>query len=396
MNNNFFSIARYLRCAGYQADVLLGPHEVQHFHPAADSRDLSFQGVVRHVSFGAPLGLSSTPASSIRAALAGYDVIFACGTAPAYLAKAGLRADVFVPYGGDLVDMTRWQLHYPHKAWRMFDFVRQQRRGIGMARVLQMSRVARPADAQAAGDGQWVNEVAIARFAPRAERWTVNLPMVFHPQYDILLDHLLARSHWGHVFDDLRRRHALVVVNHNRILFSDPGDHNSKGTDILLRGWQAFRKAHPKVTAALVCVEYGRDVARGKALSSELGIADAVVWLPQMLRKDLMPLLMQADVVCGQFAHSAMACGTIFEALVAGRPVLGKRTDTWYDDYVLYPMLKADTPALVAARLEEVVSHPEKAREMGREGRRWYEEEVVGRAIGLYERLIQSKVSRTQ
>ena len=111
-----------------------------------------------------------------------------------------------------------------------------------------------------------------------------------------------------------------------------------------------------------------------------------MVWLPQMYRKDLMYGLHAADIVCAEFEHSWVASGVLYEALVVGRPLLAYREERRYQEEYpeLYPIMNAREPESIAARLEEYVDHPEVFQEMGRQGRAWYQEHIVDKALAKY------------
>lgn len=101
MNNNAVNLARYLQDAGLDCTVLLYQNEASHFVPEADA----LSGVTykfRTLSWGSYVNYFLTSPKVIRSDLADFDYIIGSRLAPAFLAKAGIPLDMFMPTGGDL------------------------------------------------------------------------------------------------------------------------------------------------------------------------------------------------------------------------------------------------------------------------------------------------------
>jgi len=376
MNNNHFSMARFLRDRGVDAEVLLYDQEFDHFQPSADTFDLDYMNFTRRLSWGSVRQFLRATASDVREDLAPYGILIGCGFAPAYCEKAGRQLDIFAPYGADMMSDASLRLVSPHLITHVWTAALYQARGIAKARVIHMALT---------------NEILEARYEQlkgASQRWVEGLPMVHTPTYrpDVIAG-LANRTHWGNEFERLRRDADLMVVYHGRHCWTCPRhDLNNKGTDKFLNGWALFVRRNPRVKARLVTVEYGKDVAASRALIRDLGIESSVAWLPQMFRKDLMVGLNLADIVCGEFEHNWMAGGVLYEALALGKPLLAWRDDDPYSATYpsLYPILRAGDPESVAARLEQYWADPESCRQMGEEGRRWYQREIVERSLDRY------------
>lgn len=385
MNNNHFSMARFLRDRDIDVTVLRFDHEQDHFHPSADTYDLSYMDYVRQLTWGSSLRFLSTPVEQIEGDLASYDVLIGCGWAPAYCEKAGRILDIFKPYGDDIWAQTFYRFVSPQLLLGFWAAVRKQRRGIAKSRVFHMS---------VTND---LYETQYAKYKGVSARWAEGFPIVYSPTYQPEhLDEVENRTHWGHEFRRLRDQYDLMVISHGRHYWKcSADDPNAKGTDKLLRGWAIFRQTNPTTKAVFVTLEYGKHVVHSKALIEELGIADSVVWLPRMCRKDVMVGLKYSDVVCAQFANSWMTSGVLYEALVLGKPILAWRDDAYYSTCYprLYPILNANDPGSIAARLTEYVEHPEACKRMGAQGRRWYEEEVVKKTVDKYVAYINARAT---
>src|SRR5690349_18189507 len=101
-NNMLFSLCRHLRDRALDAWLVLLNNELMQFHPSWDTFDLSYQGFTRTVAWGDLPAYALTSAARIRADLADFDFIIGTNTAPAYVAKAKLRCDIFFPHGSDI------------------------------------------------------------------------------------------------------------------------------------------------------------------------------------------------------------------------------------------------------------------------------------------------------
>lgn len=386
MNNNMFAIVRLLRDRGLDAHLLPLDHELDHFHPSADAFDLEYQRYTRPLSWGAYPGFLRTPASRIAAELSGFDALIGCGSAPAFLWKAGRALDIFVPYGDDVYDFPNPRVVNPRWQLQRVAFSRAQRAGIRAAAYMHMVYT------------NPESERIIERTGRRGPRLLLDVPMVYAPLYDPDgLRRYYDRSHWYHQFRRIRQEHELVVFSHARHHWFDGQIDregyekiNYKGNDRLIRGFAQFVTQSPGTRAALVTCEYGPSVLRSKALAHDLGVADRVFWFPRMLRKDIMIGLAHADFGAGEFGTSFFTCGTVYEALAMGRPLLHHRDDALYREAYpsMYPLVNANAPERIAETFHDFVRNPAPYRAMGAAGRRWLEEHVITRPIDTYVQIL--------
>jgi hypothetical protein len=88
-----------------------------------------------------------------------------------------------------------------------------------------------------------------------------------------------------------------------------------------------------------------------------------------------------------------MTSGVLCEAFVAHKPILAYRDDILYaNDYPnIYPIMNASTPEEICNRLEEYIDSPGTFKEVGQVGARWYQEEVVEKALAKYLEYIHAK-----
>jgi hypothetical protein len=381
-NNNHFSLVRYLRDVGFSIDLLLLSDEQDHFHPKCDTYDLAYVDYIKKVHFGAVRGFSRLSSSEINNYFAEYDVLIGTGLAPAILDRANRILDIFDPYGADLWDQTFYRFTSPQLLLDYNLSVFHQRRGIRSSRIIH----AGPMDRR--------YEDRLMKFSNNERRWFDYMPMVYHPQYEELFNGRHTCTHWQQEFTQIRKSHDLVIIFAARNNWSSETDQNTKGIDIFLHGYNKFVLNNLGLSCIAVFTEYGKDVDRAKSEARLLGLHNKVVWLPAMYRKDLMFGLHLADICCGQFSISWISNGTLFEALVAGKPILTWRDPELYgnvDD--LYPIYNAKNSDDIATCLQEFINNPDRGRKIGLEGQSWYRDNVVYKTINRYARFFDQRAT---
>jgi hypothetical protein len=375
MNNNFFTLVRYLRDTGLDAHLLLSDYEYPHFSPESDTYDDTHRHWVHQLAWGSPRTYRATSRSLIRRDLAPFDFLVGCGAAPAYCQKAGRSLDVFLPFGGDLIFWPFYRLCRPRNWLNNYSFVFRQRQGIRKSPYFWMDYVAHPFE----------RAVEDLRYSGTLIRRSV--PMVYHRTYSReILDLHGPETALYSKFHEIRQRHEIMLFDHARHVWVDTGDARNKeeislkGTDKLIRGFASFVRTHPNVTAAFVTFEYGRDVAASKQLIADLGIQEYVHWFPTARRKELMVGLDMADIGCGEFGPlSWFSFGALYEVLCMGKPLLHHRDDDLYGKRypVMYPLMNVSTSEEIAEYLSDYMRRPEYYRVMGEQGRQWFLTHVV-------------------
>lgn len=381
MNNNNFAMARYLRDEGYDCQLFLFNDEFSHFHPKCDTYDFDYQGWVKQLSWGSEQQVLNADRNSISVDLEPYDVLVGCGLAPAFLAKANRALDVMIPYGFDIWEATHYRVAAPHYLARHLSSVYFQRKGLAKVKNFNLCN----------SEDDYAKRCKL--YSPKAVIWEFGVPMVYDRQYSSAATSV--DTHWMNAFTKIRNENDLMVVAHGRHVWGDINGKSTKGNDILIDGWALFCERHPEIRKTLVFMEYGLGVRDSKSYIAKRGLESSICWLPSMYRKDLMPGLAMADMVAAEFIHSWIGGGVIYEALVAGKPLLMHSTEhaDSAKGKALYPIYNAKTPEEIAARLQEYVENPERGRQMGMEGQQWYRANVVQKSISRYARYFEERAA---
>lgn len=380
MNNNFFTLARYLRDMGHDAQVFLFPYEPSHFRPEMDSFDDDCRSYVFELTWGDALDLLTTSAETIRTDVGGFDYYIVSGTAPAYLAKAGLPIDLFIPYGSDLYEAPFFKLVKPTKLLHYYVFTRYQQKGIRSAVCINIQ------------DNSDLFKEKLSRIGFTGKRLHTGAPVVYAAQFGHNnIANLYSRSTFYHAFNDIRQQYDLVIFHHSRHCWKDEPDPVSlKDNDQLFKGVAKFLQTTDK-RVAVITFEYGHDVEASKALCKTLGIERHVFWFPLMPRKELMVGISLSDIVAGEFRNSWFVYGVVFEAMALSKPIMHYREDSLYKGLELYPMIHARRLEDIAQALECYVDRKDELAAIGRGAYQWFDRNVLQRSLTDIDRMITGK-----
>lgn len=395
MNNNFFSLVRYLQDRGYDAELLL-LNELDHFTPEADSFSEDYKNYTTQLTWMNTAFEDIDPAR-IRKDVERFDFIIGCGYAPAFLAKAGIQLDLFLPYGSDFYELpfqrkklrmsaNPWQMKTNHTVWKKVNEVYKcQYEGIRTVRHL-LTVV--PPD---------FGEKDLAKYGPDLKkRMEFGItPMIYLPSYENYLEQEEVKaSAYFKKFAEARDKYDFLIFCQTRHNWFEVEDiWADKGNDILIYGYADFVKNNPELNAGMILFEYGDDVAKSKELIAQLGLTDRVEWFPTMKRKELMIGVAIADVCAGQLRTGVLMYGSLIEILAMGKPVLANRKlGEEANDYPwMYPLLQSETRAKVTSNLQSVLDDAEQIGANAVDGRRWLQECVIDQSMGIIERMIKDK-----
>ena len=380
MNNSFFSLCRYLRDEGVDAHLYRMPQENPIFRPEADTfADVERLGFV-HVFPVDAKGFRFLASRRQRlAAIRSHDLIISCGYGLGFLARHGIRSDVFIPYGSDLYYMPFSHLWPPRNPLTVLGeslLAFYQRKGMRAARVIVVN------------DRHPLYGRPLRRLGLTC--LNVGCPAVYNREPP-----LKAHPMWR--FMD---QHDFVVINHSRQLWctKEPGLHDFalyggiKRNDKLFRAYAAFVRRTAFAAPVLVAFEYGSDVAASKKLIRELGIEPYVRWMPVSPRKDIVSGIRRASLVAGQFREGFCGVGgTSMEALASGIPLVTHTNGAEQDPRTCFfgaPIINALSEDDILKVLQDYEANREKYASIGQASREWFDENMGAGLARRYTKML--------
>jgi len=374
-NNLMFSVVRYLRDEGFDAHLIVLGSDNKHFYPECDSFDEKYKEFTKLVVWGRQYLSSLINRKNIQKDLLEYDYIIACGSGLAYVAKAGLTVDVFIPFGSDLYLLPYYQWKHPLVMVLCLSFTFFQRKAIRQAKNILLDI------------GAVEMEKSLKRLNYDGNIEFAGVPMLYQPSYNPKnIESYLGKNRFDSVMKQARDESDLLVFHHCRHVWKTISDPVSvKRNDRLICGVSILKQRTPDKKITLVLLEYGPDVEASKALIRELKLEESVIWLPQLERKEIMTYLYYADVVAGAFNLSWYSYGVVYEAMVMEKPLLHYREDALYEGMYqsLYPMFSAQGKESIADSLQQILNDPDKAVAIGKASSDWYEKYVVDNTLRI-------------
>jgi hypothetical protein len=387
MNNNFFAIARYLRDLGAVADLYLIPGNIHaHFHPQTDTfENVSAMDWV-HVLPVPYKPHALLARGRLKKLFASYDLVITCGAAAGILHSAGVRSDMFIPYGGDLfatpyVRYQRAQVTGPISLARFLlwlgPLARLQAAAIREARLVIYNENWEAA-ARAMSDIGATGLTLPRLMVYNRERPPATGEWDFLSKNDFVL-FSQARQYWSTNLDQLHD-------------FKQHG--GLKRNDKLIRAFARFVRDCTFKSPVMVLFEFGPDVEDSKRLAHECGISNNVRWVPTMDRKRIMNGLRFASLGADQFRHgwSGTSGGTGSEIMAAGVPLLtntnGATTDP-RDPFFKAPIIDVLEEEQIYRVFLDYQNNRSKYAALGIETARWFEAHLGGGLARIYLRVLE-------
>lgn len=376
MNNMMFSLVRYLRDLGQDADLFIRSDGYSHFSPESDSYTIKTAEFIRREEKKFYLYTKR----ELLNIYGKYDVIIGSGYAPFQLQVIGRSLDAFVPHGSDFFS-------YPLKPFgvtprRLFVYAlgRVQKAGIEKARYVHMDYT------------NLEQEGLISSFNLSGQRIRKPVPFIYYPQYETIeFEKFKQASPNYQSLKRLREESQLLLFHHSSHQWVNPAySLSQKRNDVLIRGFAEFVRRNPGYKTSLVMVEYGPDVHESKNLIRELGLEARCVWIPLTTRKEIMSFLSLADIGAGEFGHSWFTYGTILEYMAMAVPVMHFREDALYASRPepLYGMYNAKSSEEVTIVLERFKDDPESFKRTGLKSRDWFKRYVIEEPLRFYRECI--------
>lgn len=376
MNNSFFAFCRYLRDLGVDADLYcaIGAHD--HFTPDADTFESAENlPYIYKLPFSmSRKSISQLGRGKLRSIFGKYDILIACGGAPAFLHADGLRVDVFVPYGSDLY-LT------PFPRYRETGFARY----FPSLLLAQLQRKAIRNSRRIAIDSNYgLYRDALQRLGVQADKSFS--PMVYVERAPTQADSFLAG--WRASITDS----DFIVFNHSRQYWRSNLDNlpnferhlGAKRNDKLIRAFASFLATTSYKKPLLVLFEYGPDVSASKELIAALGIEKFTLWQPKTHRKYILQMLKDASIACNAFREDLDGIGGVsLEALAAGAPLLNNMSSILLDEKHIFhksPIVHALSEGDILKKLVGFERDPQSLQSVRKSSERWFDEHL---GIGL-------------
>lgn len=361
MNNNHFSLMRYLVDFDIDAHLLLYNNEQKHFLPQNDTWEIDKWSdrihTLRLDSYGkASLYLTK---SQIRNDLSGYDIYIGNGFAPGYFSKIKKQLDLFLPYSNYVEGLNKHKSKNIIKSLIQRYLRRQQIKGLNSFTSF------------ASALGSTTKEVLV-QF--NCEVLPLGIPMVYIEKPD-----RNRQSDTAEIIDQLLESETIIFSHVSHIWKNIPNWWSKaiKSNNILIEGFAKYRK-QTKNNAKLVLLDYGPDVKHSKNLIKSLGINDSVIWLNKASRKEIMLFLDYVDIGCGELGGEIWG-GTGWEFMSKGVPFF-QSVDMPAEAYekdtgTPFPLIiNVNSPKAICEHLFKYEKSPKTYKDMGEELKVWFDE----------------------
>lgn len=337
MNNNHNSVTRYLRDAGFDAQLFLYENEASHFLPSSDQYTDEYKAYIQKLSWGSYKKFVFLNKKKIQEDLKSFDFIIGSRLAPAYLNKSGIVLDMAIPTGSDLYEFPFFQGYHPKFLLKYFFVSQYQRKGFEECHHLIWDETNPEIEAK-------INKIQF-----QGKRLRSGIPMIYLPEYEQKnINKHLGTSKLYPTFKKIRKENDIVIFHHVRHFWknvpSNMPEHD-KANDRLFYAVKQFKEKHPDIRIAIVTFNYGPDAEETKKLVVELNLTNNVHWIEKAPRKEIMIGIGLSDIVAGEFKNSYFTYGTVLEAMTMKKTVLHNRKNIeqykkTYDE--LYGMIHAE------------------------------------------------------
>ena len=375
MNNNFFSLMRYLRDAGVDAELLLFADEINHFLPENDTWDIEkWKPYIKQTRInGGALGqYFKMSDADIRKEFEGYDYYIGCGFAPAYFYKAGMKLDLFTPYCVGI------EYTYRITKTKPVHYLKEKIEAYYQVKGLKHNT-------KVVGTIDEESRLKAEKIGVKTQ--SLPLLMIYNKEQAKSDDELLAAT------IQKFNQHYPVVFSHVSHFPEGSRTWEIKRNDILIKGFADFAK-HTDTNPLLVLFSYGEAVEASKQMITELGIADKVIWLPVMSRKKIMRLLENVHFGGGEFGGAVWG-GTGWEFMAKGvsffqyvdMPDSVFETNTGME---MPPFFNTNNSAEISRLLQAYASDKAKLAANGQALKAWFDKEAGQELANSYINILKS------
>ena len=215
--------------------------------------------------------------------------------------------DIFLPYGSDLYELPfkkKWEFNSAKSfliilLHNLFIHYRQKKGILATKRIFTINHIKSISESLTK-----LNRNSLPYFTPM-----------------IYLEKLTPEIDLNQYLDiEKLQSFKLKVISHSRQAWGYSAKYDSKGNDVLIKGFSLYVKNNPN--ACLILFEYGPSVEKSKMLISKLGIEEKVIWVRKLPRKLIQLIIKKyADIGADQF-ESGYIGATAYEFMAHGIPVM--------------------------------------------------------------------------
>ena len=380
MNNNLFTLVRYLRDFGYDAHLFLDM-EFEHFLPYNDSVDEIDTSYIHQLDW-AKIGHWKITKEKMLKDLVGFTYFIGTDRAPAYLWKAGIKMNFFIPHGGDFLFLPFYK--FKNLIPKRYEI------GVKYQSIFQKRAIQNCHNIMydLSNDDY---ERHLSKLKIKGVRHKTAIPMLYHKQYT---ESYFTNHPDSSEIRELRSRYDFIVFHHSRHAWVDPASMHNKNNHWLINGFAKFTKENPEVKSLLIMFEYGPDFNESKKLCIELGIQDNVLWKSVTSRKNIMAWASLADFGVGEFGWSWLSYGVAFEILTLKKPFIGRRDDSLYlSEYdELYPMVSVENEHDIKKAFEDYLQNKTRFIQMGVDAYQWLLKYAIDMPLNIITKDIDNHV----
>jgi hypothetical protein len=350
MNNNNFSMLRYMRNIGVDAHLLLFSDDCkfhnEHFSPECDTWNIEEWQEFIHTTkipnspfsaIGFPLSLlislkskfyyyfgfqeyyfQTVSKKDILREFANFDYLIGSGISPAVLYRIGRKLDIFYPYSPNIEFFNAgYFLNLINSKSLLPKLIYNKIREKQINAIIDSKKII------ISDIGVTLDSLTNLGIKPKI----LPIPMVYNVE---TFPYEPPTFFLKKLFEQLNSS-SLSVLHSARLSWvnkkgfsQDEWQIQNKNSDWLFIAVSKFIKIRPSVNLKIFVIEYGPDISETKQLINELGLTDIVIWLPKMKRKEIVWILSQVTIGVGEFiqSHGIMWGGTGWESLAYGKPLM--------------------------------------------------------------------------
>jgi len=295
---------RYFHDLGVEAHLFKFANELAHFQPECDTWYINkYQKYIHEIPIinGDISQFFKYKRQELYNIFKGYDFYIGCGFAPAYFKKAGLRLDVFIPYCVGI------EFTFRVDKLSILDYFKEE-----IVKRIQRSGIKKAVKLVATVD----KETAEKAFCYGVPVVKLAIPMVYDEK---TIQNTNYTATVKNIIEKLSE-YDFVAFSHVSHFSPNTRSYFDKRNDIFINGFAHFLTLNKTAKKPiLVLLEYGKYVDGSKKLIKQIGIEDKVMWLPLMMRKELMKVMEYAHVGGSEFGGLFWG-GTGWEFLCKGIP----------------------------------------------------------------------------